>query len=126
LTTLATVLLTLLLLEASPDAHSTGTIVGLMHAAGALSWALGTGVSGASFVIGREEGLSRTNAALWIVVIGFAGVGAGLSGFVRERPGVGGDWPVECLRWEECWDAGKESCVDEGKRASEEWNEGIV
>lgn len=99
------VLVALLVLNASPDALNTGTIVGMMHCA-SLFKALAVGVTGASFYLSSDMSVAMTNSALWMCLTVFSIVGAGLAWFVRDHPSVERDFPAEVLLWETCFDAG--------------------
>jgi hypothetical protein len=100
----AGVFVTLLVLNASPDAFSTGTIVGLMQFA-SLFKALAVAVSGASFFLSNDFSVVTTNGALWSALALFSVLGAVLAWFVREYPIVGQDFPASILKWETCFDA---------------------
>jgi hypothetical protein len=103
LSSTALVLVILLMLNAAPDAYSTGTVVGLMQVAN-LFRALAVAVSGASFYLSSEYSVELTNWALWGVLIAFGVTGAALAWFVRERPTVGVDYQEGVLRWEVAFD----------------------
>ena len=103
----AQVVAILLVLNASPDAFSTGTIVGLMQSASVFK-ALAVAVSGMSFYFSSEVSVAMTNYALWSVLVGFSVVGAALAWFVRDHPRVNQDFPAEVLKWEMCFDAPSE------------------
>lgn len=100
----ASVLVALLMLNATPDAYSAGTVVGLMQVA-SLFKALAVAVSGASFYLSNDFSVATTNYALWTLLALFGIVGAALAWFVRERPSVERDFPSEVLCWETCFDA---------------------
>ncbi|KAF2836266.1 MFS general substrate transporter [Patellaria atrata CBS 101060] len=104
LTGSASVIVGLLMLNATPDAYSAGTVVGLMQIAN-LFKALAVAVSGASFYLSNDYSVAATNYALWTGLVLFGGVGAALAWFVRERPSVERDFPSEVLCWETCFDA---------------------
>ncbi|KAI9819559.1 MAG: hypothetical protein M1827_007009 [Pycnora praestabilis] len=101
----AQVLMALLVLNAAPDAFSSGTIVGLMQFA-SLFKALAVAINGASFYFSSNISVATTNFALWSSVAVISLVGATLAWFVRERPSVEQDFPAEVLNWEMCFDAG--------------------
>ncbi|KAI9792907.1 MAG: hypothetical protein M1835_007586 [Candelina submexicana] len=103
----AQVLVALLVLNASPDAVNTGTIVGLMHCA-SLFKALAVGVTGASFYLSSDLSVAITNSALWVSLTILSIIGAALAWFVREGPSVERDFPAEVLKWETCFDAGSD------------------
>lgn len=100
----ASVLVALLMLNATPDAFSAGTVIGLMQVA-SLFKALAVAVSGASFYLSSDFSVATTNYALWTILALFGAVGAALAWFVRERPSVERDFPSEVLCWETCFDA---------------------
>ncbi|KAH0545082.1 hypothetical protein FGG08_000853 [Glutinoglossum americanum] len=100
----AGVFVALLVLNASPDAFSTGTIVGLMQSA-SLFKALAVAVSGASFFLSNDFSVVTTNGTLWSALALFSVLGAALAWFVRDHPVVGQDFPVSILKWETCFDA---------------------
>lgn len=104
LTGAASILVILLVLNATPDAFSAGTVVGMMQVA-SLFKALAVAVSGASFYFSDDFSVSTTNYALWTCLALFGIVGAALAWFVRERPSVERDFPSEVLCWETCFDA---------------------
>jgi len=100
----ASVLVALLMLNATPDAFSAGTVIGLMQVA-SLFKALAVAVSGSSFYLSNDFSVATTNYALWTILALFGVVGAALAWFVRERPSVERDFPSEVLCWETCFDA---------------------
>lgn len=104
----ASVLVVLLVLNATPDAFSAGTVVGMMQVA-SLFRALAVAVSGASFYLSNDVSVATTNYALWTCLALFGVVGAALAWFVRERPSVERDFPSEVLCWETCFDAAEAS-----------------
>lgn len=103
----ATVLVSLLVLNTTPDAFSAGTAVGMMQVA-SLFKAFAVAVSGTSYYFSDELSVQTTNFALWTVLALFGAVGAGLAWFVRERPSVEKDFPSEVLCWEMCFDVDAE------------------
>jgi MFS family permease len=100
----ASVLVTVLVLNTTPDAFSAGTVVGLMQVA-SLFKALAVAVSGASLYLSNDYSVATTNYALWTFLALFGAVGAALAWFVRERPSVERDFPSEVLCWQTCFDA---------------------
>jgi len=108
----ATVLVTLLVLNTTPDAFSAGTAVGMMQVA-SLFKAFAVAVSGTSYYFSDDVSVQTTNFALWTCLALFGGVGAGLAWFVRERPSVEKDFPSEVLCWEMCFDADAEKHMGE-------------
>ncbi|KAH0548369.1 hypothetical protein GP486_007966 [Trichoglossum hirsutum] len=100
----AGVFVTLLMFNASPDAFSMGTIIGLMQFA-SLFKALAVAVSGASFFLSNDFSVVTTNGALWSALALFSVMGAALTWLVRDHPVVGQDFPVSILKWETCFDA---------------------
>jgi hypothetical protein len=107
LTGSAYILVSLLVLNTTPDAFSAGTVVGMMQVA-SLFKALAVAVSGASFYLSNDVSVATTNFTLWTCLALFGGVGAALAYFVRERPSVESDFPSEVLCWETCFDADAE------------------
>ncbi|EDU50849.1 ProP Permease of the major facilitator superfamily [Pyrenophora tritici-repentis] len=103
----ATVLVSLLVLNTTPDAFSAGTVVGMMQVA-SLFKAFAVAVSGTSYYFSDGVSVQTTNLALWSCLALFGFVGAGLAWFVRERPSVEKDFPSEVLCWETCFDADAE------------------
>jgi hypothetical protein len=103
----ASILVSLLVLNTTPDAFSAGTVVGMMQVA-SLFKALAVAVSGASFYLSNDVSVATTNFTLWTCLALFGGVGAALAYFVRERPSVESDFPSEVLCWETCFDADAE------------------
>ncbi|KAF2201124.1 MFS general substrate transporter [Delitschia confertaspora ATCC 74209] len=100
------VLVVILVLNTTPDAFSTGTVIGLMQVI-SLFKALAVAVSGASFYLTDEFSITMTNYFLWTSLALFGVMGAALAWFVRERPSVERDFPSEVLCWETCFDAEK-------------------
>jgi MFS family permease len=111
LTGSATVLVTLLVLNTTPDAFSAGTVVGMMQVA-SLFKAFAVAVSGTSYYFSDDVSVQTTNLALWTCLALFSVVGAGLAWFVRERPSVEKDFPSEVLCWETCFDADAEKLYE--------------
>jgi len=103
----ATVVVSLLVLNTTPDAFSAGTVVGMMQIA-SLFKAFAVAVSGTSYYFSDEISVETTNLALWTCLALFGIAGAGLAWFVRERPSVEKDFPSEVLCWETCFDADAE------------------
>lgn len=104
----ASVLVALLVLNTTPDAYSSGTVVGMMQVA-SLFKAFAVAVSGMSYYVSSEVSVETTNMALWTFLALFGAAGAGLAVFVREHATVGGDLPNEVLQWETCFDAESDS-----------------
>ena len=107
LTGAASVLVALLVLNTTPDAYSTGTVVGMMQVA-SLFRAFAVAVSGSSFYFSDSFSTQTTNLALWSCLAVLGAVGAALAWFVKERPSVETDFPSEVLCWEMCFDADAE------------------
>lgn len=107
LTDAATVVVSLLVLNTTPDAFSAGTVVGMMQVA-SLFKAFAVAVSGTSYYFSDDISVDTTNLALWTCLALFGIAGAGLAWFVRERPSVEKDFPSEVLCWETCFDADAE------------------
>ena len=99
----AFVLVTLLVLNTTPDAFSAGTVVGMMQVA-SLFKAFAVAVSGASYYVTRDVSVPVTNFTLWTCLAIIGATGAGLAWFVRERPSVGLDFKGEALKWESVFD----------------------
>jgi MFS family permease len=115
----AMVLVSLLVLNTTPDAFSAGTAVGMMQVA-SLFKAFAVAVSGASYYFSGDVSVATTNMALWSVLAVLGGVGAAAAWFVRERPSAQ-DWPSEVLCWEMCFDADAE-----GKKGVEDDLESLL
>ena len=107
LTDSATVVVSLLVLNTTPDAFSAGTVVGMMQVA-SLFKAFAVAVSGTSYYFSDNIRVDTSNLALWPCLALFGIAGAGLAWFVRERPSVEKDFPSEVLCWETCFDADAE------------------
>ncbi|KAJ4372163.1 hypothetical protein N0V83_003936 [Neocucurbitaria cava] len=107
----ASVLVALLVLNTTPDAFSTGTVIGMMQVA-SLFKAFAVAVSGTSYYFSNDLSVQTTNLALWTCLALFGTIGAGLAWFVRERPSVEKDFPSEVLCWEMCFDADAEKQME--------------
>ncbi|EUC36006.1 hypothetical protein COCCADRAFT_2888 [Bipolaris zeicola 26-R-13] len=107
LTDAAVVVVSLLVLNTTPDAFSAGTVVGMMQIA-SLFKAFAVAVSGTTYYFSDDVSVDTTNLALWTCLALFGIAGAGLAWFVRERPSVEKDFPSEVLCWETCFDADAE------------------
>lgn len=103
----AQVLVAILVLAASPDARSTGSIVGLMQSAHVFK-AVAAAISGLAFYLGTAADVSVviTNFAFLAGLMGLSLAGACMAWFVRDHPTVNRDFPAELLNWETCFDAG--------------------
>ncbi|KZM26293.1 uncharacterized protein EKO05_0002236 [Ascochyta rabiei] len=99
----AFVLVTLLVLNTTPDAFSAGTVVGMVQVA-SLFKAFAVAVSGASYYVSSDVSVPVTNFALWTCLAIIGAAGAGLAWFVKERPSVGLDFKGEVLKWESVFD----------------------
>ncbi|KAI5808148.1 major facilitator superfamily domain-containing protein [Peziza echinospora] len=118
-TAFAQTLVVVLVTNASPDAYSMGSIMGLLHSAEAIR---GVAVLLSAGVVGIMSSSTTTDASVrsttiaantlvW-AVLGFGAVaGAGLAWFVKERAVVNRDWMASALKWEICYE--NESLVDE-------------
>ena len=100
----AQVLVLLLVLNAAPDASSTGTVIGVVSIS-ELFKALAVGVSGVSFYLSNDYSMAVVNGSLWAALAFIAILGAGVTWKLRESPRVGTDIPEECLVWQDMFDA---------------------
>ncbi|KAH9873614.1 hypothetical protein IAQ61_004238 [Plenodomus lingam] len=117
----AVALVSLLVLNTTPDAYSAGTVVGLMQIA-SLFKAFAVAVSGTSYYFSSDLSVQSTNLGLWACLSLFGIAGAALAWFVKERPSVVTDYPTEVLCWEMCFDADaeKQMSVDSDEEEEEE------
>lgn len=99
----AFVLVVILVLNTTPDAFSTGTVIGMMQVA-SLFKAFAVAVSGASYYVSSEVSVPTTNFALWTCLAILGAAGAVCAWFVKERPSVGLDFKGEVLKWESVFD----------------------
>jgi MFS family permease len=100
----AQVLVLLLVLNAAPDASSTGTVIGVVSIS-ELFKALAVGASGVSFYLYNDYSMVVVNGSLWAALATIAIIGAGVTWKLRESPRVGTDIPEECLVWQDMFDA---------------------
>jgi hypothetical protein len=100
----AQVLVLLLVLNAAPDASSTGTVIGVVSIS-ELFKALAVGASGVSFYLSNDYSMVVVNISLWAALASVAIIGAGVTWKLRESPRVGTDIPEECLVWQDMFDA---------------------
>lgn len=100
----AQVLVLLLVLNAAPDASSTGSVIGVVSIS-ELFKALAVGASGVSFYLSNDYSMVVVNGSLWAALACIAVLGAGLTWKLRESPRVGTDIPEECLVWQDIFDA---------------------
>ncbi|KAM0714949.1 hypothetical protein Q7P37_009414 [Cladosporium fusiforme] len=100
----AQVLVLLLVLNAAPDASSTGTVIGVVSIS-ELFKALAVGASGVSFYLSNDYSMVVVNGSLWAALAFIAVLGAGVTWKLRESPRVGTDIPEECLVWQDMFDA---------------------
>lgn len=100
----AQVLVLLLVLNAAPDASSTGTVIGVVSIS-ELFKALAVGASGVSFYLSNDYSMVVVNGSLWAALAFIAILGAGVTWKLRESPRVGTDIPEECLVWQDMFDA---------------------
>lgn len=100
----AQVLVLLLVLNAAPDASSTGTVIGVVSFS-ELFKALAVGASGVSYYLSNDYSMAVVNGSLWAALACIAVLGAGLTWKLRESPRVGTDIPEECLVWQDIFDA---------------------
>jgi hypothetical protein len=99
----AQVLVLLLVLNAAPDASSTGTVIGVVSIS-ELFKALAVGASGVSFYLSSDYSMVIVNGSLWAALAFIAILGAGVTWRLRESPRVGTDIPEECLVWQDMFD----------------------
>jgi hypothetical protein len=100
----AQVLVLLLVLNAAPDASSTGTVIGVVSIS-ELFKALAVGASGVSFYLSNDYSMVVVNGSLWAALAFIAILGAGVTWKLRESPKIGTDIPEECLVWTDMFDA---------------------
>lgn len=100
----AQVIVLLLVLNAAPDASSTGTVIGVVSIS-ELFKALAVGASGISFYLSNDYSMVVVNGSLWAALAAIAILGAGVTWKLRESPRVGTDIPEECLVWQDIFDA---------------------
>jgi hypothetical protein len=100
----AQVLVLLLVLNAAPDASSTGTVIGVVSIS-ELFKALAVGASGVSYYLSNDYSMVVVNGSLWAALASVAIVGAAVTWKLRESPRVGADIPEECLFWQDMFDA---------------------
>jgi hypothetical protein len=100
----AQVLVLLLVLNAAPDASSTGTVIGVVSIS-ELFKALAVGASGVSFYLSDDYSMVAVNSSLWVTLAVVALLGAAVTWKLRESPRVGTDIPEECLVWQDIFDA---------------------
>ena len=100
----AQVLVLLLVLNAAPDASSTGTVIGVVSIS-ELFKALAVGASGVSFYLSNDYSMVVVNSSLWAALAFIATLGAGVTWKLRESPKIGTDIPEECLVWTDMFDA---------------------
>ena len=100
----AQVLVLLLVLNAAPDASSTGTVIGVVSIS-ELFKALAVGASGVSFYLSNDYSMVVVNGSLWAALAFIAMLGAGVTWKLRESPKIGTDIPEECLVWTDMFDA---------------------
>jgi MFS family permease len=99
----AQVLVLLLVLNAAPDASSTGTVIGVVSIS-ELFKALAVGASGVSFYLSSDYSMVIVNGSLWAALAFIAILGAGVTWRLNESPRVGTDIPEECLVWQDMFD----------------------
>jgi hypothetical protein len=100
----AQVLVLLLVLNAAPDASSTGTVIGVVSIS-ELFKALSVGASGVSYYLSNDYSMVVVNGSLWAALALIAMLGAGVTWKLRESPKIGTDIPEECLVWTDMFDA---------------------
>ncbi|KAF8455656.1 major facilitator superfamily domain-containing protein [Terfezia claveryi] len=121
-TSFAQTLVVFLVTNASPDAYSLGSIMGLMHSASVFRGFAVAG-TGAAWLLGGDdgEGMGVMGLLLWCGMAGVAVCGAVTAWFVKERARVNRDWMASALKWEICYE--NDSWVmeeEEGRRESRE------
>ena len=100
----AQVLVLLLVLNAAPDASSTGSVIGVVSISEIFK-ALAVGASGVSFYLADGYSVAVVNGSLWAALAAVATVGAAVTWKLKESPKIGTDYPEECLVWEDMFDA---------------------
>lgn len=100
-TTFSQTLVIILVTNASPDAFSLGSIMGLLHSTNAVR---GFAVAGTAIAWLMAPGTLGTRIALWVSCLIVALGGAGLAWFVKERARVNRDWMSGVLKWEVCYE----------------------
>lgn len=100
----AQVLVLLLVLNAAPDASSTGSVIGVVSISEVFK-ALAVGASGVSFYLSNDYSMVVVNGSLWAALASVAFVGAAVTWKLRESPRIGTDYPEECLVWQDMFDA---------------------
>lgn len=107
----AHVLVLLLVMSATPDASSTGTLIGVVSIS-ELPKALAVGLAGISYYLSYSHSMLAVNGSLWTALAIVALLGAFITKKLRETPRVGTDLPAECFVWQGMFDV--ESDDDEG------------
>lgn len=100
----AQVLVLLLVLNAAPDASSTGSVIGVVSISEVFK-ALAVGASGVSFYLSNDYSVVLVNGSLWAALASVAIVGAAVTWKLRESPRIGTDYPEEFLVWQDMFDA---------------------
>lgn len=100
-TTFAQTLVVILVTNASPDAFSLGSIMGLLHSTNAVR---GFAIAGTAIAWLMAPGMLGTRMTLWASCVIVALGGAGLAWFVKERARVNKDWMAGVLKWEVCYE----------------------
>lgn len=107
----AHVLVLLLVMSATPDASTTGTLIGVVSIS-ELPKALAVGLAGISYYLAKDYSMLAVNGSLWAALAIIALIGAFITRKLRETPRVGTDLPTECFVWQGMFDV--ESDDDEG------------
>lgn len=120
-TTFAQTLVVFLVTNASPDAFSLGSIMGLMQSASVFRGfaVAGTGISFWLTDGVPGEGVQLRNLCLWSGMAALAIAGAVLAWFVKARARVNRDWMASALKWEVCYE--NDSWVDETSESGSMW-----
>jgi len=100
----AQLLLVLLLFAMAPNAETTGTTVGMISMA-ELFKSFAVGVSGLSYYLSDDYSTVVVNGLLWAVLAVMAVTALLINRWLRETPLVGRDYPVDCLAWQNVFDA---------------------
>lgn len=120
-TTFAQTLVVFLVTNASPDAFSLGSIVGLVQSASVFR-GLAVAGTGISFWLTDGvpgDGMQLRNLCLWSGMATVAIGGAVLAWFVKARARVNRDWMASALKWEVCYE--NDSWLDVRSESGSMW-----